>query len=364
MSLMRCSSGRRAAAPLMTACLFAVLLASLAIAAPAVAQTAAPASPAAPAHAGGGEASLRMPDVGAIELMGVNGRTLLVARAWGVRAGVPVRTGDFPARPELARPPVDARDLGADLRDLQDIPDHPGEVPPDPRDLHRPHHRALFRRPAPAGAGARPDHPALQPHRNRGELRGGVVRHADQHLRELEDGVREPRGPSPARLLHSARVRNEHRDAADQRRALPDALHPALRARRVRRAVLHRLRDRGIPRRGGAPHRGGHLHQDRRHRLRPHEDRLQHQGGRRAQPRRHRRLHGGQRRGLGRPDRGRLRNLRGDRRRPDLLHPPRREGSDGPGPALGLDLHDAGPDDRGQRRLVPGQRGDRPPPLR
>jgi K(+)-stimulated pyrophosphate-energized sodium pump len=79
MSLMRCSSGRRAAAPLGTICLFAVLLASLAIAAPAVAQTAAPASPAAPAHAGGGEASLRMPDVGAIELMGVNGRTLLVA---------------------------------------------------------------------------------------------------------------------------------------------------------------------------------------------------------------------------------------------------------------------------------------------
>jgi K(+)-stimulated pyrophosphate-energized sodium pump len=79
MSLMRCSSGRRAATPLGTTCLFAVLLASLAIAAPAVAQTAAPASPAAPAHAGGGEASLRMPDVGAIELMGVNGRTLLVA---------------------------------------------------------------------------------------------------------------------------------------------------------------------------------------------------------------------------------------------------------------------------------------------
>ena len=79
MSMTRCSPGRRAAAPLMTACLVAVLLAALAIAAPAVAQTAAPASPAAPAHAGGGEASLRMPDVGAIELMGVNGRTLLVA---------------------------------------------------------------------------------------------------------------------------------------------------------------------------------------------------------------------------------------------------------------------------------------------
>ncbi len=79
MSMTRCSPGRRAAAPLMTACLVAVLLAALAIAAPVVAQTAAPASPAAPAHAGGGEASLRMPDVGAIELMGVNGRTLLVS---------------------------------------------------------------------------------------------------------------------------------------------------------------------------------------------------------------------------------------------------------------------------------------------
>jgi K(+)-stimulated pyrophosphate-energized sodium pump len=79
MSSMRCSSGHRAAAAPLATWLFAVLLASLALAAPAVAQTAAPASPAAPAHAGGGEASLRMPDVGAIELMGVNGRTLLVA---------------------------------------------------------------------------------------------------------------------------------------------------------------------------------------------------------------------------------------------------------------------------------------------
>ena len=52
MSLMRCSSGRRAAAPLMTACLVAILLASLAIAAPAFAQTTAPASSAAPAACG------------------------------------------------------------------------------------------------------------------------------------------------------------------------------------------------------------------------------------------------------------------------------------------------------------------------
>ena len=47
---------------------------------------------------------------------------------------------------------------------------------------------------------------------------------------------------------------------------------------------------------GGPPYRRRHLHQDRRHRLRPHEDRLQDQGRRRPQPRRHRRLRGRQRR--------------------------------------------------------------------
>ena len=66
--------------------------------------------------------------------------------------------------------------------------------------------------------------------------------------------------------------------------------------------LLHRVRDRRVPRRLGPPHRGRHLHEDRRHRLGPHEDRLQDQGRRRAQPRRHRGLHGRQR--------GRLRRAR------------------------------------------------------
>ncbi len=76
-------------------------------------------------------------------------------------------------------------------------------------------------------------------------------------------------------------------------------VHPA----RLRRPVLHRLRHRRVARRLGAAHRRRHLHEDRRHRLRPHEDRLQDQGRRRAQPRRHRRLHRRQRRRLGRPHR-------------------------------------------------------------
>jgi K(+)-stimulated pyrophosphate-energized sodium pump len=75
MNSMRCWSGRRAAR---AACLLAVLLGALAIGIPALAQTAAPAAPAAPAHQAGGEASLQMPDVGSVALMGVNGRTLLL----------------------------------------------------------------------------------------------------------------------------------------------------------------------------------------------------------------------------------------------------------------------------------------------
>ena len=92
----------------------------------------------------------------------------------------------------------------------------------------------------------------------------------------------------------------------------------------LRRTLLHRLRHRRIAGRRGAAHRGRHLHQDCRHRLRPDEDRLQDQGRRRAQPGRDRRLHGRQRGRFGRTQRGRLRNLRRHRRRADHLHPARR----------------------------------------
>ena len=61
---------------------------------------------------------------------------------------------------------------------------------------------------------------------------------------------------------------------------------------RLRGAMLHRLRHRRVARRGRAAHRRWHLHEDRGHRLGPHEDRVQHQRGRRAQSRCHRRLHG------------------------------------------------------------------------
>jgi K(+)-stimulated pyrophosphate-energized sodium pump len=78
MRAMRCSSGRGAVGPAAMLCLLAVLLGtSLLAAAPGLAQGTPASAP--PAHQGGGEASLRMPDVGSIQLMGVNGRTLLLA---------------------------------------------------------------------------------------------------------------------------------------------------------------------------------------------------------------------------------------------------------------------------------------------
>jgi K(+)-stimulated pyrophosphate-energized sodium pump len=74
----RCSSGRRAAPSL--AALTLLLLAQVAGPGIVAAQPTGTGAAAAPApHAGGGEASLRMPDVGQIELMGVNGRVLLGA---------------------------------------------------------------------------------------------------------------------------------------------------------------------------------------------------------------------------------------------------------------------------------------------
>ena len=62
--------------------------------------------------------------------------------------------------------------------------------------------------------------------------------------------------------------RHEHRHAAHQRRAADHAVHPAVHSRRLRRRLLHRLRDRRVARRRGAAHRRRHLHQDRRHRRR------------------------------------------------------------------------------------------------
>ena len=46
-------------------------------------------------------------------------------------------------------------------------------------------------------------HPALQPHRHRRQLRRGLVRHPHQHLRQLAHRLRQPQGQAVPRLRHS-----------------------------------------------------------------------------------------------------------------------------------------------------------------
>ena len=249
----------------------------------------------APAHGGGGEAALVLPDLGQCHLPRRHQRTDAPARGpAGVRSRSRIRARDLHAAQEHGGPSLDARSVGADLRDLQDVSADSGQVPADPLGVHRRRGGGVLRqaghdhRPRDPRRGAwvpdrpRRDHPALQSDRNGGKLRGRLVRYPGQHLRQLACGVREPQGQAVSLLPDSAQGGHEYRHAADQRGAGDHALHPAVRSRRLRRPLLHRLRHRRVARRGGASGGRRHLHQDRRHRRRPDEDRVQDQGRRRA----------------------------------------------------------------------------------
>ena len=157
-----------------------------------------------PAHEVGGEASLKLPDLSQVLFLGIDGHRLLMIgiSVLHLRPGI---------RPHHLYPPAEdagasfhARDFRADLRDLQNLPDHPGQIPADPLALHCRRHRALFRRAVP-GAGEAdchhaPDHPSLQPGGNRGQLRCRLVRHSGQHLRQFAHCVCGPGAESPTRF--------------------------------------------------------------------------------------------------------------------------------------------------------------------
>ena len=138
---------------------------------------------------------------------------------------------------------------------------------------------------------ARGDHSGLQRHRDLRKLRRGLVRHSREHLRQLAHGVRQPARQTVSLLRDSVAGRHEHRHAADQRGTVPDAVHPVVHSGRLCRAVLYRIRHRRVSGRGGAARGRRNLHQDRRHRRGPDEDRFQDQRRRRAQPRRDCGLH-------------------------------------------------------------------------
>ena len=123
-----------------------------------------------------------------------------------------LRPRHLPAAQEAAGPQVDARDLRADLRDLQDVPQHAGQVHPHARAAHRRRHRRLLRRAA-QGRHPRDDHhPRLQRHRHRRLRRRRLVRHPRQHLRQLAHRVRLARG-KPFPTLRRSRSRPACRSA-------------------------------------------------------------------------------------------------------------------------------------------------------
>ena len=167
----------------------------------------------------------------------INGRTLLMGGLVICALGLLFGLMTFTQLKNLPVHRVDARGVRADLRDVQDLPDHAGQVHPAPRGLHRRDHGVLLRR---ASQRLEPfrvvDHPALQPDRHRRQLRRRLVRHPRQHVRQLARGVRQPARQAVPDLRHSAARRHEHRHAAHQRRAAADALHPAVHPGRLRRA--------------------------------------------------------------------------------------------------------------------------------
>ena len=135
--LRRLSSARKNPAKFLTAALTLFLLhASTAFAQPSEA---------------GGEANLQLPDLSSVSFLGMNGTSLLTDRPALLRLRTAVRPGDLHAAEEPAGSSLHARNLRADLRDLQDLPGHAGQVHDDPVGFHRGHHPCLLRL---AGAGS------------------------------------------------------------------------------------------------------------------------------------------------------------------------------------------------------------------
>ena len=207
----------------------ALLLGAM-MAAPAVV-SAQPATQAqAPAAHGGGEANLVLPDLSTVDFNGISGPTLLMGGIGVCILGLLFGLMTFTQLKNLPVHALDARGVRADLRDVQDLSHHAGQVHPDPRALHRRDHGVLLRRPAADGGRPRRRDPALQPDRHRGQLRRRVVRHPGQHVRQLARGVCQPAGQAVPDLCDSAALRHEHRHAAHQRRAVAHAQHSALHA--------------------------------------------------------------------------------------------------------------------------------------
>ena len=98
----------------------------------------------------GGEAALKLPDLSSVSfLLGMDGHRMLLIGLLFCVFGLGFGMVILHAPEEPAGASLHARDLGADLRNLQDLPDHAGQVHADSVGIHRGHHRSLLRRAAP-----------------------------------------------------------------------------------------------------------------------------------------------------------------------------------------------------------------------
>ena len=197
------ASTRRAARVALPLVLLALLLASV-LPADVLAQTPAPAAAAAPAPThGGGEANIRIPDLSQSQFLGVNGRSLLTAGlgvcVLGLIFGLVIYS-------QLKNLPVHQS-----MREISEL------IYETCKTYLITQGKFILILEAFIGviivlyfgvllhfeASKVDHHPALQPHRHRGQLRRGLVRHPDQHLRELAHGLREPRGEALSRSTRS-----------------------------------------------------------------------------------------------------------------------------------------------------------------
>ena len=172
----------------------------------------------------GGEANLVLPDLGAGRLPGDQRPHAADGRPGRLRARPALRPGHLHAAEEPAGAPVDARDLRADLRDLQDLSDHAGQVHPDPRALHRRDHRRSTS--ACCSTSRRSRSPII--------LLFSLVGIAGSYgvawfgirvntFANSRTAFASLRGQAVSRLRDSAQGRHEHRHAAHQRRAADHA---------------------------------------------------------------------------------------------------------------------------------------------
>jgi len=94
----------------------------------------------------GGEANLKLPDLSQVSFWDVLTVISCCCMELGSACWIAVRVDDFHAAEEHAGASLDARDFGTDLRNVQDLSDHAGQIPAVAGDFHRRGDHPLFRR--------------------------------------------------------------------------------------------------------------------------------------------------------------------------------------------------------------------------